>query len=264
MNRVVLGIAVGVVAVIVAVGAFIFNRSNAAPDEFELTDTSAEAAEESDAGDDTGDAADDDTGDAATGDASGDSDADAADSTDGGEAAALDGIDGTWTVADGSEAGYRVVEDISGITDFEAVGRTSDVSGTIEVAGTTVTSGEFSVLVGSIASDDRRRDSQFANDIMNSREFPNATLVITEPIELGSLPEPGAVVNTTAQGELTLRDVTNAAPIAVAAQVLGDQIEIVASVDVLFSDYNIDNPSNPFVTVRDEGKVEVKLLLSRG
>lgn len=241
MNKLVLALGAAVVAVIVAVGGFVFMRSNAAPDEFELSNT-ATGAEEPDAEDQPADISEDDG--AATSDAV--------------------GLDGTWSVAEGSEAGYRVVEDLSGITDFEAVGRTSDVSGTIEIEGTTVTAGEFSVLVGSISSDDRRRDSTFANDIMNTREFPSATLVLTGPIELGSLPEGGAVVNAAAEGELTLRDASNAAPIEVAAQLLGDQIEIVASVDVLFSDYGIDNPTNAFVTVRDEGKVEVLLLLSRG
>lgn len=241
MNKLVLALGAAVVAVIVAVGAFVFLRSNAAPDAFELSDT-ATGAEEPDAEEQPADTSEGDG--AATSDAV--------------------GLDGTWSVAEGSEAGYRVVEDLSGITDFEAVGRTSDVSGTIEIEGTTVTAGEFSVLVGSISSDDRRRDSTFANDIMNAREFPSATLVISGPIELGSLPEDGAAVTTTAEGELTLRDATNSAPIEVAAQLLGDQIEIVASVDVLFSDYGIDNPTNAFVTVRDEGKVEVRLLLSRG
>jgi hypothetical protein len=245
MNKLVLGIGAVIVAAIVAVGAFIALRGDA-PDEFELTDTSDAAESTSD--DESGDSADSD-GDAA-----------ADDST----TASPGDISGTWSVAEGSEAGYRVVEDISGITDFEAVGRTTDVAGTITVEGTTVTSGEFSVLVGSISSDDRRRDTTFANDIMNSREFPSATLVLSEAIELGSLPEDGASVTTTAQGELTLRDATNATPIEVAAQLLGDQIEIVASVDVLFSDYGIANPTNAFVTVRDEGKVEVRLLLSRG
>lgn len=244
MNKLLLGIGAVVVAAVVAIGAFLVLRGDA-PEEFQLTDTS-------EAADSTND------------DASGEStDSGGDESTDNGTTAAPGDISGTWSVAEGSEAGYRVVEDISGITDFEAVGRTSDVSGTIAVEGTTVTSGEFSVLVGSISSDDRRRDSTFANDIMNSREFPSATLVLAEPIELGSLPDDGASITTTAQGELTLRDATNATPIEVAAQLLGDQIEIVASVDVLFSDYGIANPTNAFVTVRDEGKVEVRLLLSR-
>lgn len=249
MNRLFLGLGVAAVAVIVAVGAFIINRGNSAPDEFQLTDVSEAATDNDSPADDPAE------GDAPAAEDQADNSASAAEP--------LTDIDGTWTVAEGSEAGYRVVEDINGIIDFEAVGRTPDVDGTIEITGTTVTAGEFSVLVGSISSDDRRRDNQFANNIMRTRDFPTATLVLNEPIELGSLPEPGSTVSTTAQGALTLRDVTNDAPINVAAQVLGDQIEIVASVDVLFSDFGIDNPTNAFVTVRDEGKVEVRLLLSR-
>ena len=42
-----------------------------------------------------------------------------------------------------------------------------------------------------------------------------------------------------------------------------DLYELVATIAVLFSDYGLNNPSNAFVTVRDEGLVEVSLTLSR-
>src|SRR3954447_15075574 len=53
-------------------------------------------------------------------------------------------IEGTWNVATGSEAGYRVKEVLFGQS-HEAVGRTSGVTGTIAVAGTAVQSGSFTV-----------------------------------------------------------------------------------------------------------------------
>ncbi len=196
---------------------------------------------------------------------------DGAATTDGASAAPADGgsadpiaLDGTWLVGAGSEAGYRVVEDLRGIQDFEAVGRTEEVTGTVEITGTTITEAAFEVDVAAIASDDGRRDSQFRGAIMNAAEFPTAAFVLGEPIELGSPPEPGSPVSTTATGELTLRGVTNVVTFPVDAQLLEGRIEIVGSIDVLFSDYGIDNPSNAVVTVRDEGKVEVRLLLDKG
>lgn len=173
-------------------------------------------------------------------------------------------LDGSWSVSSGSEAGYRVVEDLGSIQNFEAVGRTNTITGSLEISGTTITSARFEVDVASVTSDDGRRDGQFRGDVMNADEFPTATLALTDPIDLGSVPAAATAVTATANGELTLRGVTNAVTIPVQAQLLGDQIEIVASIDVLFSDYGIDNPSNSFVSVRDEGKVEVKLLLSKG
>lgn len=272
----------GLFVVLVAAVFIYFNFiRDDAPEEFTLTGTSAE----------DGDTASDDpaTGDPATGDTPGTADSDTAadsdempaseddpddgtdaDSTEDDESAAGDGtadggsLDGMWTVAPGSEAGYRVVEDLRGIQDFEAVGRTSDVTGSVEIEGTAVTGGSFEVDVASIESDDGRRDTEFRGfAVMNAPEFPTATLTLTEPIDFGTVPAPGTPVSATATGELTLRGETNPVTFPVDAQLLDGQIEIVGSIDVLFSDYGIANPSNAFVSVRDEGKVEVRLLLSK-
>ena len=188
--------------------------------------------------------------------------ADSGDGTDGTPSGGPVDLEGTWTVAEGSEAGYRVIEDLGELLDLEAVGRTSEVTGSLEISGTAVASASFEVDVASISSDDSRRDTQFRDRIMNASEFPTATLTLTGPIDLGTLPADGETVSTTAEAQLTLRGVTNPVSVSIEAQLAGDQIEIVGSVDVLFSDYGIDNPSNPLVEVRDEGKVEVQLFLS--
>ncbi len=248
MKRIVIAGLALVVAVIAAIFIYFNFIRDDAPEEFGLTEAteSGDDSETADGGDDTDDAGE-------TADAGEDEQADAA----------PESLDGTWSVVAGSEAGYRVVEDLGSIQDFEAVGRTDDITGSIDISGTTVTSGAFEVDIASITSDDDRRDGQFRGEVMNSTEFPVATLTITEPIELDAIPATGAAVSTTATGELTLRGVTNAVTFPVDAQLLGGQIEIVGSIDVLFSDYGIANPSNPFVSVRDEGKVEVKLLLEQ-
>jgi polyisoprenoid-binding protein YceI len=241
------------VVVIAAIVIYFTAIRSDAPDEFVLTDQSAESGDADSSGSDDAGSSEADSG---SGDSSADTGSDTAD----------DGpieLDGTWSVAAGSEAGYRVVEDLRGITDFEAVGRTDQVTGSVEIAGTVVNSASFEVDVASISSDDNMRDGQFTGPIMNTAEFPTASLVLTSPIDLGAIPTSGEAVSTQGTAELTLRGATNQATVPINAQLLGNQIEIVASVDVLFSDYGIDNPTNPFVTVRDEGKVEVRLLLDK-
>lgn len=246
-------IAAGLVAALVAVVAAIFIYFNFiredAPEAFELTDTSAE---QSDA-------------DSADGDGADGADGDGGEPTDAAAGGAPASLDGTWAIGPGSEAGYRVVEDLGSIQDFEAVGRTGDITGSIDIEGTTITAGSFEVDVASIVSDDERRDRAFqGGDVMDAANFPSATLVLTEPIEVGNIPDPGAAIAASAAGELTLRDTTNPVEVDVQAQLLDGEIEIVASVDVVFSDYGIANPSNAFVSVRDEGKVEVLLRLVQG
>lgn len=216
---------VAIAAVVVAVGlaaGFVLLRGDA-PEAFELSETGAAGASEQ-----TTPSAPDTT------------------------------LDGVWIVAPGSEAGYRVVEDLGEVLDFEAVGRTDQITGTIEISGDTVTAGSFEVDIATITSDDGRRDAQFVGPIMNAAEFPTATLVLTSPLAIA----PTGVSQATATGDLTLRGVTQPVQFPVDAQLINGQIEVVASIDVLFSDYGIANPSNPLASVRDEGKVEVRLLLS--
>ena len=68
----------------------------------------------------------------------------------GGATTASAGIDGTWHVADGSQAGYRVKEVLFGQS-TTAVGRTSSVTGQATINGTQVTAADFSVdIVGSM------------------------------------------------------------------------------------------------------------------
>jgi polyisoprenoid-binding protein YceI len=175
-----------------------------------------------------------------------------------------DGVDGSWQLSPDSVAGYRVVEDFaSGLSDFEAVGRTSMIEGSLTITGTQVTAATFSVDVASIQSDDSRRDGQFRGPIMNSSQFPTADFVLTSPIELGEIPAEGAQITAEASGELTLRGVTNPVSFPLTARLLNGEIETLGSIDVVFSDYDIDNPSTAVISVRDEGLVEFSLIFVR-
>lgn len=172
-----------------------------------------------------------------------------------------DSVEGVWTISADSLAGYRVVEDlVGGLKDFEAVGRTSEIDGSMTIEGTTATAAEFNVDVASITSDDGRRDGRFAGRIMNSDEFPTATFLLSAPIDFGEEGLNGDSVTVNAEGELTLRGVTNPVTFPITARLVGDEIETTGQIPVLFSDYGIDNPSNPAVSVRDEGKVEFSIV----
>jgi polyisoprenoid-binding protein YceI len=103
--------------------------------------------------------------------------------------------DRTWKVTGGSQVGYRVDEVLFGQR-AEAVGRTSDVSGTIDIDGTTVVSGSFTADLTTVRSDESRRDNQFRGRIMDVARFPTARFELTEPIRFDSLPGEGQQVTT--------------------------------------------------------------------
>lgn len=173
------------------------------------------------------------------------------------------GLEGTWTVAPGSTAGYRVKEVLFG-QDTEGVGRTEDVIGTVTVDGTTVTAAEVEVDMTTIRSDEERRDGQFQGRLLDTAQFPTSTFSLREPIELGPEADAGEVVSATAVGDLTLRGTTKPVTLELEARQTGDTFEVVGSLPIVFADWGIPNPSNVAASVGDEGLMELKLLLAKG
>jgi polyisoprenoid-binding protein YceI len=172
-----------------------------------------------------------------------------------------EGIEGTWTVATGSQAGYRVKEVLFG-QDAEAVGRTSDVTGTMTIAGSSITDGSFEVDLTTVSSDQSRRDGQFHNRIMQTSQFPKATFTLTKPIDLDTTPPDGAEVKTSATGDLTVHGVKKSVTFDVVAKRTATTIAINGSIPVTFADYGIGDPSFGPATVQDHGEIEFLLVLS--
>jgi polyisoprenoid-binding protein YceI len=187
---------------------------------------------------------------------------DGGDTTTTAEAAAATGIEGSWTVTSGSQAGYRVKEVLFG-QDAEAVGRTTGVTGTLEVAGTTVTATEVVVDMTTVASDESRRDGQFQGRIMDTATHPTATFTLTEPIELGSVPADGEEVTHTVTGDLTLRGVTNSVTFELTARRNAATIEANGSIFIDFDDYEIPDASGGPASVGRDGELELLLVFTR-
>jgi polyisoprenoid-binding protein YceI len=182
----------------------------------------------------------------------------------GGEQAGGDAVpvDGEWTVSEGSQAGYRVKEILFG-QDTTAVGRTSQVSGKITVAGTKIDSGTVTVDMASVATDKSGRDEQFRNRLMAVGQYPAATYAITGPVDFGSVPAAGQKVTVKAAGQLTLRGKQQPVTTDLSVVRSGDSIQVQTSIDVRFADYGIPDPSIPGISTEDHGVVEVLLVLKK-
>jgi polyisoprenoid-binding protein YceI len=177
-------------------------------------------------------------------------------------AAATGGADGVWKVTSGSQAGYRVKEVLFGQS-AEAVGRTSDVTGTFTIAGTEVTAGSFTVDMTTVTSDQSRRDGQFQGRIMEVSTYPTATFVLTSPIEVGSVPADGAQVDVEATGKLTLHGTTRTVTFPVQAKRTGAAIAVAGTIPIVFADYDISNPSGGPAQTEDHGELEFRLNFGR-
>lgn len=171
-------------------------------------------------------------------------------------------VDGTWTVASGSQVGYRVQEVLFGQSNT-AAGRTTDVTGTVKIDASTVSSASFTVDMTTVESDQDRRDRQFNGRIMDTASFPTATFTLTQPIRLTSLPADGVQATATAIGNLTLRGTTKAVTVALKGVRNGGMIQVSGSIPIVFAEWNIPNPSFGPATTEDNGTLEFLLKLTR-
>jgi polyisoprenoid-binding protein YceI len=181
-----------------------------------------------------------------------------------GSTTAPSSLDGVWNVGTGSQAGYRVNEVLVG-QNATAVGRTSKIWGSMTISGSSVTKAQFTVDMASVVSDQSQRNARFDGPIMDVSQYPTATLTLSAPIDLGTIPIDGAVTHYSAAGNLTLHGVTKSVTFPVTAKRVGAGIDVLADVLITFSEWNIANPSiGGFVTTANSGTLEVLLHLTQG
>jgi polyisoprenoid-binding protein YceI len=181
-----------------------------------------------------------------------------------GTAAAVASIGGTYNVGSGSEAGYRVTEVLIG-QNSTAVGRTTKLWGSVTISGASVTAGMFTVDMASVESDQSERNAQFDGRIMDVAQYPTATLKLTTPIALGTIPSVGSKVAYTVTGDLTMHGVTRQVNFALTAERTAHGIYALADVPIVFADWKIANPSiGGFVTTDSSGTLEVLVYLTKG
>ncbi len=180
--------------------------------------------------------------------------------TPGDSALAGSDLTGSWSVGSGSTAGYRVDEVLNG-TDVTVVGKTSDVTGTVDFDSDSITKADITVDVASIATDSTSRDEYFRTSALETDIHPDATFTLTSPLDTGDLSD-GDVTKFTATGKLTMHGVTKTVSVPMQAALSGDGAEVSGSIPVTFADYKVAAPSLGFVKVEDSGSVEFLLKAS--
>jgi polyisoprenoid-binding protein YceI len=164
-------------------------------------------------------------------------------------------LNGTWVATDSSQVGYRVKEKLFG-QDTEAVGRTSNVSGELTYADLKVTAAKITADMTTVKSDQSNRDNQFRTRIMDTSTYPTAVFELTKPIALPQVPTADPMT-VTADGNLTLRGVTQPVTVELKIRKNGDAIEANGTIPVTFSKWNIPNPSFGPAETADNGELEL-------
>jgi len=177
-------------------------------------------------------------------------------------ATAAGAIDGTWKVSDGSKVQYRVQEVLNG-QDNEATGTSTGVTGSFVLAGTTISTGSFTVDMTSFHSGESQRDGQFNNRIMNTSKFQTATFELSSPIALTTIPDNLVEVTVPVTGKLTMHGTTKDSTFDLKARRNGAHIEVNGTVPITFSDYGINNPSGGPASVGNDGELEFLLVFAK-
>lgn len=171
-------------------------------------------------------------------------------------------IDGEWKVVAESIVGYRVKETIVG-QKTEGVGRTSEIIGSLTIADEQVTAAEFTVDMTTLKSDSTRRDRQVNTRILDTVNFPTATFTLKEPITLTPEALAGSDFSVDTTGTLTLRGVTKDIDLTLIARLVDDVIEVNGSIQIVFTDWSIPDPSISSIIVVDRGLLEFLVRFKR-
>ena len=171
-------------------------------------------------------------------------------------------IDGEWKVVAESIVGYRVKETIVG-QKTEGVGRTSEIIGSLTIVDKQVTAAEFTVDMTTLVSDSTRRDRQVNTRILDTVNFPTATFTLKEPITLTPEALAGSDFSVDTTGTLTLRGVTKDIDLTLIARLVDDVIEVNGSIQIVFTDWSIPDPSISSIIVVDRGLLEFLVRFKR-
>jgi polyisoprenoid-binding protein YceI len=172
-------------------------------------------------------------------------------------------LDGSWDVAAGSLAGFRVQETAL-VFSNDTVGRTSAVTGTLVMSGGQLTSAAVRVDLTAVKVGGKTQP-QFAKSLGTQR-YPVATFTLAHPVTLSPAFASGATVRVTATGLLELNGVSRPVSFTVSGRRDGTALQVAGSIPFTFSAWDIKGPPGYgfLASLADHGVAEFLLVLHRG
>jgi hypothetical protein len=178
------------------------------------------------------------------------------------EAAPAGPVTGSWSVAPGSVAGFRVRASALGIG-HDVVGRTGAVTGTIVVDGDWVTSAQLRIGLTGIKVDGQAQP-QLARSL-RSQQHPVATFHLTEVATLSRAFSSGATVTRRVAGFLSLNGTACGVTVTISARRDGTALQVVGTIPVDLAYWGIQVPPGAGLlgSLSDSGEAEFRLTLHR-
>jgi polyisoprenoid-binding protein YceI len=171
-------------------------------------------------------------------------------------------LDGTWDVAAGSVAGFRLAESAIGFSN-DVVGRTSDVTGTLVIAGDEVTRAALRVDLAGLRVNGKTAAQLAAS--LGIHAHPAATFTLDGPVPLSPALATGRTATVRAAGQLSLNGVSHLAAVTLAARRDGAVLQTAGSIPIALSAWRIQRPAGfGFLgSLASHGLAEFYLILYR-
>ncbi len=168
---------------------------------------------------------------------------------------------GTWRVAAGSVAGFRIRESILGVGN-DVTGRTSHITGTASLATGQVSRAAFQVVLETIAVNGKTGQSQLMQSL-DVAAHPDAIITLTSPVSLSAAFSSGKTMTATSAASLDLNGITRPVTLTLTARRNGRAIDAVGSLPVAFADFGIREPHGYgfFGSLASNGTAEFLLVL---
>ncbi len=179
------------------------------------------------------------------------------------------GVGGRWSVASGSQAGYRVREKLAFLpAQSDAVGRTSSITGAAQLSeanGTiTITTASFNVDVSTLKSDRSMRDEKIHEIGLESSRYPTATFVSSAPVSFTEKAVTGHVTRAPVTGVFTIHGTSKSRTLPVEFTLSGSTLEAAGSITFPWSEFGMSAPSvGGFVNVTEKATMDFDLRLQR-
>ncbi len=176
---------------------------------------------------------------------------------------------GRWSVASGSQVGYRVREQLAFLpAESDAVGRTSQVTGAATLAESkgslTISAASFNAAVNTLKSDRSMRDEKIHEIGLESSRYPTATFVLSKAVVLPANASSGALVHAAVTGVFDIHGTSKQETIPVEFRVSASTLQAAGSLTFPWSEFGMTAPTiGGFVTVTDKATMEFELRLQR-
>ena len=139
------------------------------------------------------------------------------------------------------------------------------MTGSFDIAGTTVEKGSFSVALANVSSGQSLRDNQFQGRIMDVATYPDRGVRVDGAHRARhASPQPAREITASATGDLTIKATTKSVTFDVnATRTENGQIAVQGSIPITWDEWGIGAPSGGPAQVEDSGEIEFLLVFER-